>query len=34
MKNHYKGEFNMAALLKSKPQMPESDEEDEKWKLS
>lgn len=29
MKNHYKGEFNMAALLKSKPP-PDSDEEDEK----
>ena len=31
MKNHYKGEFNMAALLKAKPPMDEEDdEEDEK----
>ena len=31
MKNHYKGEFNMAALLKAKPPMDEEvDEEEEK----
>ena len=28
MKNHYKGEFNMAALLRSKP-ADDSDEDDE-----
>ena len=32
MKNHYKGEFNMAALLRSKPPADDSDDEG-KWKL-
>ena len=27
MKNHYKGEFNMAALLRSKPPADDSDDE-------
>ena len=33
MKSHYKGEFNMAALLRSKPADDEEDEDD-KWTLA
>jgi len=28
MKNHYKGEFNAAAVLKAKPNWDDSEEED------
>ena len=30
MKTHYKGEFNMAALLKRKPPPDEDDDDDDK----
>ena len=30
MKSHYKGEFNMAALLRSKPPPDEDDDDDDK----
>ena len=35
MKNHYKGEFNMAALMRQKPNWDASDEDedDKEWAI-